>query len=409
MPIQCGAALAAGRPTVAVPRARLPELPGQRPKRGPRVDRRAGDLEQGAVRTIEGPPDPLVSVVIPAVNEEQTIGDAIGPFLAESAPGGLEVIVAVAPSRDRTLAVVEAIASRDPRVRVVLNDAGVTPAGLNAAITASLGDVILRMDGHAIPQPGYVAACLAALTSSGAWNVGGAQRKTGRTPAARAAAAATTSSFGIGGGRHHLATEATDVETVWLGCWPRWVFEKIGLFDPEMVRNQDDELNQRIRDAGGRIRFDPSIAALYVSRASWRGLIRQHFGYGLYKVRGIQKRPRLLRPRHLAPAAFVGAVVGAGALSLVHASGAILALGVVIAAWSGAAVLAARRVAGRYGATTPGVVAAYACIHVGYGTGMWAGLIRFAHRWVVARAGSVPTLAPRRAPAGPPMTQANQG
>jgi succinoglycan biosynthesis protein ExoA len=357
------------------------------------------------VQTIEGPPDPLVSVVIPAVNEEQTIGAAIGPLLAQSAPGGLEVIVAVAPSKDRTLAAVEAIASTDPRVRIVLNAAGVTPAGLNAAITASRGDIILRMDGHAIPQPGYVAACLAALTSSGAWNVGGEQRKTGRTPSARAAAAATTSSFGIGGGRHHLATEATDVETVWLGCWPRWVFEEIGLFDPEMVRNQDDELNQRIRDAGGRIRFDPAIAAVYVSRASWRGLIKQHFGYGLYKVRGIQKRPRLLRPRHLAPAAFVGAVVSAGALSLVRPREAALGLGVLMAMWSGTAVLAARRVAGRYEATVPGVVAAYACIHVGYGTGMWAGLLRFANRWVVERTGSAPKLAPRRPPATPPAEQ----
>jgi glycosyltransferase involved in cell wall biosynthesis len=279
------------------------------------------------------------------VNEERTIGDAIEPLLAESAPGGLEVIVAVAPSTDRTLAVVEAIARRDPRVRVVLNPAGVTPAGLNAAITASRGDVILRMDGHAIPQPGYVAACLAALTSSGAWNVGGEQRKTGRTPAARAAAAANTSAFGIGGGRHHLATDAVDVDTVWLGCWPRWVLEEVGLFDPEMVRNQDDEHNQRIRDAGGRIRFDPSIAAIYVSRASWRGLIKQHFGYGLYKVRGIQKRPRLLRPRHLAPAAFVGAVVGAGALSLVRPRVAAPGLGALLALWFGSAVLAARRVA----------------------------------------------------------------
>ena len=216
---------------------------------------------------------PAISVIVPAMNEEATIGAALGPLMAESVPGGLEIIVAVAPSKDRTRAVVEGIAGRDPRVRLIDNPARVTPIGLNLAIAASRGDVILRMDGHAVPEPGYVAACLAVLESSGAWNVGGELRKHGRTTAARAAAAATSSSFGIGGGRRfHLATEAADVDTVWPGCWPRWVFEQIGLFDPEMVRNQDDELNQRILDAGGRIRFDPSIKAAYESRASWRGL-----------------------------------------------------------------------------------------------------------------------------------------
>jgi glycosyltransferase involved in cell wall biosynthesis len=348
----------------------------------------------------------MVSVIIPAVNEAGTISDAIRPFLTEPPPGGLEVIVAVGPSKDRTRAAVEEIARTDPRVRVVDNPAGVTPAGLNAAIAASRGDVIVRMDGHAVPQPGYVAACLATLESSGAWNVGGGFLKTGRTPVARAAAAATTSSFGIGGGlRHHLVTEATDVDTVWLGCWPRWVFEEVGLFDPEMVRNQDDEHNQRIREAGGRVRFDPSIGAVYISRASWRGLVRQYFGYGFYKIRAIQKRPRLLRPRHLAPAALVAGAVGAVALSIARPRWGAIGVGALLAAWSGAALVSARRVAGRHGATIREVVVAYACLHVGYGTGMWVGLVRFAHRWAIARTGSVPRLAPRAPSTSPAATQ----
>ena len=239
-----------------------------------------------------------------------------------------------------------------------------------------------------------------------AWNVGGELQKLGRTTSARAAAAATSSSFGIGGGRRfHLATEAADVDTVWPGCWPRWVFDQIGLFDPEMVRNQDDELNQRILDAGGRIRFDPSIKAAYESRASWRGLIRQYFGYGLYKVRGVQKRPRLIRPRHLAPAAFVATIACTCSISLVDRRWAPAGLAAVLAAWSISAVAAARRVAGRHDATVPTVVAAYACIHVGYGLGMWAGMFRFAHRWVVGRSGYVPELLPRTIEAVPEVVK----
>lgn len=334
----------------------------------------------------------IVSVIIPARNEAATIEGAIAPLLDDPVDAEVEVIVADGRSTDGTRDLVEAIAARDPRVRLVDNPARVTPEGLNAAIRASRGDVIVRMDGHAEPEPGYLAACLRALASSGAWNVGGRMEKVGVTAAGRAASAATTSPFGIGGGRRfHLVSEATDVDSVWLGCWPRWVFERVGLFDPEMVQDQDEELNQRILDAGGRIRFDPSIGATYVSRASWRGLLRQYFRYGLFKVRAIQKRPSLLRARHLAPAALVGVVVG-GLVAGPVVSWAPLASLAVVVAWLAAATWFGRAVAAAFGATVPEVLAAYACLHVGYGAGTWFGLVRFGHRWFIRRQGAVPVL-----------------
>jgi hypothetical protein len=220
-------------------------------------------------------------------------------------------------------------------------------------------------------------------------------RKTGETAAARAASAAATSPFGIGTGRRfHLATEAADLDGVWLGCWPRWVLERVGLFDPEMAVDEDEELSQRITDAGGRIRFDPSISAVYLSRSSWRGLFRQYARYGMYKVRAIQKRPSIFRWRHLAPAALV-AVVAVGAISAVFGPlGPVLAAAVVIA-WLAAAVVFARRVAGDFDTSVAAVVAAFACLHVGYGAGSWVGLIRFAPSWFVGRRGTAPPLPPR--------------
>lgn len=338
---------------------------------------------------------PLISVVIPARNEEATIERAITPLLADPVKADVEVIVADGRSTDRTREVVLSLAARDPRVRLVDNPAKVTPEGLNAAIRASRGDTIVRMDGHAEPEPGYLAACLAALRSSRAWNAGGRMVKVGASPAGRAASAATTSPFGIGGGRRfHLLEEPIDVDSVWLGCWPRWVFEQIGLFDPEMIQDQDEELNQRILDAHGRIRFDPAIGATYVSRASWRGLLRQYYRYGLFKVRAIQKRPNLLRARHLVPAAYLALVVGglAGGLSIPWT--AVAALG-AISVWIAAAIWFGRTVAPEFGATVPEVVLAYACLHVGYGTGMWVGLVRFAPRWFIDRRGAVPVLEAR--------------
>jgi glycosyltransferase involved in cell wall biosynthesis len=347
---------------------------------------------------------PRISVIVPALNERQTLAEAIQPLLDDPLGAELEVLIAVGPSTDGTRELVAEMAARDPRIHFVDNPERITPAGLNAAIRASRGRVILRMDGHAVPEPGYVSACLRVLEASGAWNVGGRIVKVGRTRAARAASAATSSPFGIGGGqRFHTLTTSADVDTVWPGCWPRWVFERIGLFDPEMIQNQDDELNQRLLDTGGRIRFDPSIGATYLSRGSWRGLLRQYFRYGMFKVRGFQKRPNLLRPRHLAPAALVAVVVG-GVLLAPFVPLALAGLGVLVAAWLVAAAVFAGRVAADNESTIPDVLLAFACIHAGYGAGMWVGLVRHARRFVSGPAAVLPRLDP--APAGAPEHEA---
>ena len=335
---------------------------------------------------------PLVSIVIPTRNEASTIERAITTLLDSPVDADVEVIVADGASEDGTADVVRALGRRDPRIRVVDNPARTTPNGLNAAILATRGDVILRMDGHAEAEPGYVAACLDVLRTSDAWNVGGLMRKVGTSVAARAASAATSSAFGIGGGRRfHLLTEPADVDSVWLGCWPRWVFARVGLFDPEMVVNQDEELNRRILDAGGRIRLDPSISAAYLSRASWRGLARQYFRYGMYKVRNIQKHPNVFRLRHFIPAALVASVVVPLVVAIWLPPAALVSVA-VLAAWLVGASWFARRVAVRHEAPVPAVVAAYAVLHAAYGSGTWVGLVRFAPRWIVRRAGSVPRL-----------------
>lgn len=345
-------------------------------------------------------PDPdqqrrSVSVVIPARNEEATIGRVVSLLLADASDLDVEIVVADGGSTDRTRAVLTEMASLDDRIRIVDNHARITPMGLNAAILASRGDTIVRMDGHAEPDPGYLRSCLAVLASSRAWNVGGRMRKIGLTPAARAASAATSSPFGIGGGnRFHLLTQSVDTDSVWLGCWPRWVFERVGLFDPEMVQDQDEELNQRILDAGGHIRFDPSISAAYLSRGSWRSLFRQYYRYGMFKIRGIQKRPTVFRARHLAPAVLVGVVIGGVVSGLVGPWGPMIAAS-VLAVWLVAAAYFAGQVARDFGTTVPAVIAAFACLHAGYGAGTLVGLVRFAPRWVVDRHGEVPALSPR--------------
>jgi succinoglycan biosynthesis protein ExoA len=351
--------------------------------------------DHGAARAIASTEQRVdISVVIPARNEADTIERVIERLLVGTEHLRVEVIVADGRSDDGTRALLDRLAITDGRIRVVDNRDRVTPMGLNIAIAASRGDVIARMDAHAEPDAGYLEACLSVLRESQAWSVGGTMRKVGATPAARAAAAASSSPFGIGGGRRfHLQREPTDMDTVWLGCWPRWVFERIGLFDPELVRNQDDEFSQRILDAGGRIRFDPSISAAYIGRASWKGLFRQYFEYGVFKIRAFQKRPRLLRVRHLVPAALVASIVGSAALVVVT-PWAVVLLGGIAFSWLAIAVWFTRAVAADFGTNTLDVIRAYACIHGGYGCGLWVGLVRFARRWFINRRGTVPMLAP---------------
>jgi hypothetical protein len=248
------------------------------------------------------------------------------------------------------------------------------------------------MDGHAVPDEGYVGACLRVLDATGAWNVGGQMRKVGLGRSGRAASAAASSPFGIGGGdRFHLLETAQDVDSVWLGCWPRWAFERVGIFDPTMVGAEDEELNQRIVDAGGRIRFDPSISAAYISRSTWHSLARQYFRYGMAKVRVVQSRPSVFRIRHLAPAAMLAAIVGGLVLAVVSPIGLGFA-GLVVLAWLAAAVVFAHRVASRFESSTADVIAAFGCLHFGYGIGTWFGLIRFAPRWFIGRRTTAPRL-----------------
>ena len=344
---------------------------------------------------------PRISVIIPARNEAATIERAIRPFLVDGSIADVEIIVAEGRSTDGTRAVVEAMAQDDSRIHVVPNPTGRTPDALNAAIAASRGDVIVRMDGHADPAPDYLVACLAVLASSGAWNVGGRMVKTGKSRAAKAVSAASTSPFGIGGGlRYHLASEPMDLPHVWLGCWPRWVFERVGLFDPEMVRNQDEELDRRILDAGGTIRFDPAIHAIYKSRRSWSAILQQYVRYGIYRVRAVQKHPGMLNVRHLMPPALVALIViSFVAACFEPAAGLIAAISIL--GWLAGASYFARAVAAEFGSAVPDVVTAYACIHFGYGVGFWIGAVQFAPRWFWKRRGAAPALLPRDSPPVP--------
>jgi succinoglycan biosynthesis protein ExoA len=187
--------------------------------------------------------------------------------------------------------------------------------------------------------------------------------------------------FGVGGSRFHYATEPQEADSTYLGAWPRTVFERTGSFDEEMIRNQDDVFNYRLRSSGGRVWLNPRIRSTYYVRSTPRSLWRQYSQYGYWKVRVFQKVPGSARLRHWIPPLFALAVVGGLLVALLLP---LLRLpylaGLVSYALANLAV-STRIAAGEGWQHLPRLPLAFAILHLAYGLGFWAGVTRFGPPW----------------------------
>lgn len=259
---------------------------------------------------------PSVSVVIPVRDEAAHIRAAVESVLSQGYPGTLEVVVADGASTDGTADVVRAMGARP--VRVVENPTGRTPSGLNAAIAAATGEVIVRCDAHAELPPGYVETSVRRLLETGADNVGGIQAAEGVTPMQRAIAHAMSSRVGVGDATFHYGGEPGPTDTVYLGVFRRSALERVGGFDEALDRNQDYELNVRIRESGGIVWFDPTLRVTYRPRSTLGALARQYHQYGRWKRRVLAMHPGSLRWRQLVPPAFVLGLAGSAVLLAVR-------------------------------------------------------------------------------------------
>ena len=258
---------------------------------------------------------PSVSVIIPVLNEERHLEQAVRMILGQDYPGPLEIVLALGPSKDRTAAVAERLTSADPRVRTVASPTGKTPNALNAAIGAARNEIVARVDGHAEIPAGYLRFAVAELVRAGADNVGGVMDAQGITAFERAVACAMRSKLGVGNARFHVGGEPGEAETVYLGVFRRSALQRVGGYDEHFARAQDWELNHRIRSTGGRVWFVPELKVTYRPRSSVRALARQYFLYGRWRRVVAHHHAGTISARYLAPPTMVlgttlAAVVG---------------------------------------------------------------------------------------------------
>jgi glycosyltransferase involved in cell wall biosynthesis len=255
---------------------------------------------------------PSVGVVMPILDEERHLQEAVDAVLGQDYDGPLHLVLALGPSHDRTDEIARGITEREPRVRSVANPSGRTPEALNAALAAlDEVDVVVRVDGHGVLDRDYVSTAVSLLAETGAANVGGLMDAEGVTSFERGVAAAMTSRLGVGAARFHTGGDAGPADTVYLGVFRRAWLTRMGGYDRRFVRAQDWELNHRIREAGGLIWFSPRLRVAYRPRPTLAALARQYRDYGRWRRVVARTHAGTINARYLAPpAALVGVVAG---------------------------------------------------------------------------------------------------
>lgn len=248
---------------------------------------------------------------MPVLNEATHVRAAVESLLAQDYAGPFEVTLALGPSIDGTTELVEEMAAVDARIRVVPNEIGSTPAGLNIAIRASRYAVVIRVDAHSVLPPDYARIAVETLERTGADNVGGIMDARGISAFERAVARAYGTRIGLGGTPHHVGGAEGAAETVYLGCFRTESILDVGLFDEGVKRGQDWDLNRRLREAGGQVWFTPRLRVLYRPRPTLAQLARQMLSTGLWRGELARRYPAANGIRYFVPPAMVlGVAVG---------------------------------------------------------------------------------------------------
>ncbi|MFK3834350.1 MULTISPECIES: glycosyltransferase family 2 protein [unclassified Microbacterium] len=272
-----------------------------------------------------------VSFVMPVLNERGYLEHAVQSVLAQDLDVPVELILALGPSTDGTTEIANRLAADDERIRLVDNPAAHIPVGLNAAIRAGRYSTVIRVDAHSELSSGYAARAMQTLERTGASNVGGVMHAEGRAPFQKAVARLYNSPVGLGGGAYHGGAHEGEAESAYLGVMRREVLDEVGLFDETIRRGEDWELNLRIRQAGHRVWFDPTLAVTYWPRESWVRLARQFRATGAWRGELVRRFGRRNGIRFFAPPVLVLLTIVAVIVGILQLTGVLSGLASLIA------------------------------------------------------------------------------
>ena len=249
---------------------------------------------------------PFISVILPVRNEEKYIEACVASIFAQDYPAELmEVLFVDGRSEDRTVALLHELQKAHPQIVVFDNPNRTVPYAMNIGIRESRGEVIVRLDAHAEYPEDYVRLSVETLLTQDCDNAGGVFETRGRGFMGEAIAEMLRTPLGVGNATYRLTKEDGYVDTVPFGCYKRALFERIGGFDERMTRNQDNELNFRIRKSGGKIYLNHNIRVLYYCRDTIRGIMKMGFMNGKWNVITMTLVPGSMGVRHFVPLAFV--------------------------------------------------------------------------------------------------------
>lgn len=336
--------------------------------------------------------DFVVSLILPVCNESAYIEHGLLAILDQDYPGLMEIIIADGMSTDSTRQIIHEFSALHPQLKIqILDNPGkIVPTGMNIALRQAKGKIIIRVDGHTIIATDYVRKCLEHIQRDGVDGVGGFVESVGKTHMARAIGVGMSSLFGVGNSAMRTTSgKSMLADTVPFPAYTRQILERAGLYDEELVRNQDDEYNYRIRKLGGKLLLADDVRYTYFTRTSLKGLWRQYYQYGFWKVRVLQKHPRQMSPRQFVPPVFVLALIGSAILPLapiLRPLSLIIPLFYLIANL-GASLWTASKHGWR---SFPLLPIIFAILHLSYGLGFLAGILKFWNRWG-DRIGKTPT------------------
>jgi GT2 family glycosyltransferase len=329
---------------------------------------------------------PKVTVVVPMRNEEDHIDRCLQSIFDQDYPGEqVEILVVDGMSTDSSRRIVSGFAGRHANVRLLDNEKRIAPAAFNLGIRNAGGSMVAIIGAHCSLAPDYISNCVHYLSTREAECVGGAIENIGEGFWGQVISLAMSSPFGVGDAHFRYAHQERYVDTLAFGAYRREVFDKIGLFDENLVRNQDYELNYRLRKAGGKILLTPAIKSHYYTRSSLRKLWSQYFQYGFWKVQMLRKHPRSVRVRQLVPPLFVLILLLSGALSAISSLAAwVFAL--VVTGYLSLSLAFSFSIAARKGwRYFPILPVIFACLHLSWGLGFLYSLARLTFQRLVRR------------------------